>query len=75
MKHRDKVLHFLVGMAIGLLAFLSTHIALVAVVLAGIGKEVYDGWKNRKYPHAHTVDGWDAVATIVGGILVTLFFI
>lgn len=65
MRHTDKVLHALVGVTLAvILSQFSFTLAIVGVVVAGIGKEVWD------YYNKGTVDGWDAVATIVPGFLV-----
>jgi hypothetical protein len=68
---RDKVLHFAVGAAISTLAVIFTGsltLAGVAVLLAGIGREVYDAY----HPATNTVDLWDVVATCAGWIPVAL---
>ena len=61
----DKLIHFLGGLVIALLAglFLDAWIGLAAAVVVGIGKELVDRMGFG------TVDKWDAVATIVGGLL------
>ena len=69
----DKSLHALVGGAIFSAAYVlfsiaglpALHIAAGAVVLAAMGKEVYDYIHRDK----HTPDLMDAVATIVGGAI------
>lgn len=60
----DKLLHFLVGAVIGFTVSILFGWILsgIVVVLAAIGKEVYD-----KFVPEHTVDKWDAVSTIAGG--------
>lgn len=69
----DKILHFLAGMviafvvtSIGKLAFpeeqvMAYGIGLACVLLAGVSKELYDGWDKA--------DQWDFVATLAGGVL------
>jgi hypothetical protein len=42
---------------------------MVAVLVVAFGKEVYDYYHRQ----AHTPDGADAIATIVGGIVVLHF--
>jgi len=60
----DKCLHFIVGVLIYAVAhFISPIIGLVAVAIAAVGKEVYDRYNKG------TVDLWDAVATIAGGLI------
>lgn len=69
----DKALHIVVGGAIFSAAYVlfsiaglpALHIATGAVVLAAVGKEVYDYIHRDK----HTPDGMDAVATIIGGAI------
>ena len=64
----DKLMHMLVGTGIYgvcLLAGeiypkLNTTTCLIPVVVAGVGKELYDS----KHPETHTADYMDAVATI-----------
>ena len=74
MLHHDKALHALVGGAIFSAAYVlftlaglpALHIAAGAVVLAAVGKEVYDHLNRDK----HTPDLMDAVATVAGGAIV-----
>ncbi len=69
----DKALHIVVGGAIFSAAYVlfsiaglpALHIAAGAVVLAAVGKEVYDYIHRDK----HTPDFMDAVATIIGGAI------
>ena len=63
----DKVLHFLVGMAIAatLAVVLSDIGTLWACGLIAWGKERYD----KAHPDVHTPDGWDAFATVAGSLL------
>lgn len=60
----DKVLHFALGVVLFALwlPFLGSLGALVAVVLAGVLKELYDAVR----PGLHTPDLLDAVVTVVG---------
>lgn len=60
----DKQGHFIAGV----LCYLPVHLigpiaGLMAVVVMAVGKEVYDYLHRDK----HTVDPWDALATILGG--------
>jgi len=72
----DKALHALIGAAIFSAAYVlftlaglpSLHIAAGAVVLAAVGKEVYDYLNRDK----HTPDLLDALATLAGGAVVAL---
>ena len=61
----DKKLHFLAGVIICVLValiFKSPMYGLIASVIAGIGKEIYDYYDYGKFDFA------DALATFVGGI-------
>lgn len=60
----DKIYHCLTGVILFAIGNLVGYGLLVAIVGA-IGKEIYD------YLHkdTHTPDVWDAVATILGGLL------
>jgi hypothetical protein len=72
----DKALHALVGSAIFSAAYVlftlaglpALHIAAGAVVLAAVGKEVYDRLNRDR----HTPDPLDALATLAGGAVVAL---
>lgn len=72
----DKSLHALAGAAIFSAAYTLFHfaalpaleIAAAAVLLAAIGKEVYD----RIHRDRHTPDLMDAVATVAGGCIPAL---
>lgn len=60
----DKVAHTLAGAAIAAaLLPLGVIPALLAVVIAAVGKEVWDARGHG------TPDKWDAIATIAGGAL------
>ena len=61
---KDKLLHFIAGVLI----YQSTvwfigYYAIIPVVICAIGKEVYDRY------YGGTVDVYDTVATILGGIV------
>lgn len=60
----DKIYHCLVGVILFAIGQLIGYGLLVAVVSA-VGKEIYD------YCHqdTHTPDLWDAIATMLGGLL------
>lgn len=73
----DKFLHFVVCfMAEGLLLFsgVSLLASLWLCTLLAWGKEKYD----KAHPDKHSADGWDAFATLAGGLtaatLYPLFF-
>jgi hypothetical protein len=60
----DKALHIIAGVLFyAAFHFLSPMIGMAAVVIAAVGKEVYDYMHKDK----HTPDAWDAIATIGGG--------
>jgi hypothetical protein len=61
----DKALHVIAGvLAYAVFHFVSPVVGMAAVVVAAVGKEVYD-WFHRD---RHTPDLWDAVATMAGGV-------
>lgn len=61
----DKWLHFIAGYGIYLtFSFGIGHYALIPVVAAGVGKELYDAW----HPEQHSVEVADAIATVAGGL-------
>ena len=63
---QDKAGHFIAGLLIyALLHFIAPVIGLLAVAVAAIGKEGYDYMNRAK----HTPDVWDAVATLLGGLV------
>ncbi len=66
----DKLLHFLIGAVIGFVvtASFGSIAAIIAITIAAAGKELYD-----KYHPDHTVDLYDAVATVTGGILAIIW--
>ena len=64
-KQTDKQLHFLGGIILALVfgLFLGIWAGLAAAVIAGLAKEAYDSLGFG------TLDKWDAVATVAGGII------
>ena len=62
----DKLLHLIVGLALGANPVIEPELALATVVVAAVGKEIYDS----KHKHKHTSDWKDAAVTIAGGLLV-----
>ena len=65
---KDKQLHLLAGFIIALcIVWITPFVALVTVIVIGILKEL---WDKR---HGGTVDGWDVIATILGGLPACLF--
>ena len=61
----DKQAHFWTGSILGFVSYVFIGCwALLVVALIALIKEVYD----YKHPN-HTVDFWDWVATVLGGIL------
>lgn len=65
MENRDKLEHFILGAVV---AF-SPIYPLLAVIIVAFGKELYDYYHKDK----HTCDAMDAIATIVGGLVVLNF--
>ena len=65
----DKKLHLGAGLVIGLAFGASPLLALGAVVLAGVGKEVYDFVANKYMGTNHDVSVYDALATGIGGVV------
>ena len=68
----DKAGHFAVGAFFGASAWWIGVWAIVPVMIYAVGKEIYDAC----HPRFHTVDKWDAAATLVGGtvsILIVLY--
>lgn len=66
----DKVLHFLAGMIIAIVAYVVTStpwVSVAATILVGIGKEIWDSKHD-----GHVADPWDAVVTILPGVIVYL---
>lgn len=62
MINSDKVWHLLFGV----IAALCPLYPMVAVLIVAFGKELYDYFHKDK----HTCDAMDAIATIVGGLVV-----
>ena len=67
----DKFTHGLAGFTIAILLTLySVPLALLAVLVVGVGKELYDYVMNRlSGKHKHDVDAHDILATVIGGVL------
>lgn len=64
-EYQDKINHFIVGQAVALvLLLIGWEISLMVVVLIAISKEAWDSQGNG------TVEVWDALATIFGGIVI-----
>ena len=64
----DKALHMLVGVVVFAVVYLIVGwYALLGVVVVATAKEVYDYFTPN-----HTVDWKDAMATIIGGLLVAI---
>ena len=64
---KDKLLHFVAGVLVyALTAWILGVYALIAVVIVAIGKEVYDSH------YGGTVDVYDALATMAGGLVVAI---
>ena len=64
---KDKLLHFVVGSLVyASTSWLLGYYALIAVLVVAVGKEMYD------FVYGGTVDKWDVVATMAGGITVLI---
>lgn len=62
-KNYDKYLHLGVGTCITVLVgLLHPILGQIATAIAARWKELYD----KDHPDIHTMDGWDAYATLVG---------
>jgi len=69
----DKIIHLLGGMVITLMLgyFLPISYCLIAAVVAGAAKELYDHFN----PATHTVEMHDFLATAGGGFLASIFLV
>ncbi|MDH5230089.1 MAG: hypothetical protein OEZ58_15345 [Gammaproteobacteria bacterium] len=67
---RDKLLHGLIGYTIGIsLVFYSTPLAMAAIVIVGIGIEIYQlRTRSGKY------EVFDMIAVFVGGTLAAIYY-
>ncbi len=63
----DKQLHLGAGLVLGLAFGATPLVALGVVVLAGVGKEMYDFVANKYMGTTHDVSVYDALATVIGG--------
>lgn len=63
---KDKLLHFIAGALIGLLAnaFMPYQVALLTVLLAAVIKELYDYFSKKG-----TLEIADALTTFIGGVI------
>ena len=75
----DKLGHFIAGVNIaatvdilmmftGLDFDMHLYVSVLAAITVGIGKEIYD----YLHPETHCVEALDAIATIAGGLVVSL---
>ena len=61
---KDKLLHFVAGAIVYAAAsWLVGYYAIALVVVVAVGKEVYDHY------YGGTVDAYDAIATVLGGLV------
>ena len=67
----DKQAHFLAGAAIAasVTLYSAPHWGFFACCVAAVGKEIYDATGRG------TPDKWDAVATIVGSVVILPYFV
>lgn len=66
---RDKLMHYAVGTILYCVGYLVVwQWAIAGVIVAAVGKEVYD----REHKNKHVADVWDAVATVIGGLICML---
>ena len=68
MSQPDKVGHYASGATVAAVGsiFFNPEVGLAATFIAALGKEYYDS----KHPLTHNVEKNDAIATILGGVLV-----
>lgn len=73
---QDKIYHLVAGAVIATVSYLlfSVLVSVLLVLAAAVGKEIYDYVVNqiaeKKFlPPPHSVDIFDAIATVVGGFL------
>jgi hypothetical protein len=67
----DKIKHFIVGAIIFIISIifgLSQLVGLIFVSAVAVGKEVYD----QQYPEIHSVELFDVLATVAGGIVMII---
>jgi len=65
----DKILHFIVVMALAAAPLEKPETALMVAITMGVAKEIYDSRHRNK----HTPDAKDALATIAGGVIVFVY--
>lgn len=66
---RDKALHIVAGAVAAVAVMLLTGspaFGALAALVAGVVKE----WADAANPLRHTVDGWDALATVAPGVII-----
>ena len=67
----DKLYHWAAGFAIAVIVcFITPVAALLPVVVAAVGKEIYD-YKRK----GHTSDWEDAIATVNGGVFAVVVWL
>lgn len=67
---KDKIQHFLAGFIISaIIGLFNSIFGLILAILAGISKEIYDYISNKYYSGKHTVDLYDCLATVLGGLI------
>ena len=69
----DKLLHFIVGLIVAAFFVISLKLAgweaLLVAVAVGALKELFDWLTTEK------VEWWDAVATVIGGLVILIFWL
>ena len=62
----DKLFHFAAGavLAIALGFFINAKLIIPVVLIVALLKEIFDA----RFPHVHTCDAMDFIATVVGGL-------
>lgn len=65
----DKQKHIAVGLLIGLIFGQSVPLALMTLIVAALGKELYDYIYNMFISDVHEVSLYDSLATLAGGVV------
>jgi hypothetical protein len=66
----DKLLHFLVGIAIAAILYpFGYQVALIVVIVAALGKELWDDYGKKGTPEV-----MDFLVTVLGGLLLVAWY-